>query len=162
LTQQRRIFTDGRSFPAEDEFETSFQGYSIGKWIDEDGDGRYDVLEVETRLLKNPRTFDPSGTPFHKDGKTIIKERLFLDPADRNILHDVITTYDNALTRPWVVDKKYVRVPQPIFVEASCPEGNPHLRIGGEFYMRGVDDLLMPAKKNQRPPDLRHFKSAPK
>jgi hypothetical protein len=34
----RRIYTDGRDFPADE--EPSFSGYSIGKWIDEDGDGR--------------------------------------------------------------------------------------------------------------------------
>src|SRR5712671_7366185 len=43
----RRIFTDGRDWPKE--IEPTYQGYSIGRWIDEDGDGRYDVLEVETR-----------------------------------------------------------------------------------------------------------------
>src|SRR5499425_2327086 len=43
----RRIFTDGRDWP--EDIEPSYQGYSIGKWIDEDGDGVYDVLEVETR-----------------------------------------------------------------------------------------------------------------
>src|SRR5215468_687900 len=39
----RRIFTDGRSWPA-NYIEPTYQGYSIGNWIDEDGDGRYDVL----------------------------------------------------------------------------------------------------------------------
>jgi hypothetical protein len=33
-----------------------FAGYSIGKWVDEDGDGRYDVLVVETRNMKGPRS----------------------------------------------------------------------------------------------------------
>jgi hypothetical protein len=42
----RRIYTDGRDWP--EEVEPTFAGYSIGKWIDEDGDGHYDVLEVET------------------------------------------------------------------------------------------------------------------
>jgi hypothetical protein len=37
------------------EDQAMFEGYSIGKWVDEDGDGRYDVLEVETRALKGPR-----------------------------------------------------------------------------------------------------------
>jgi len=37
----RRIFTDGRDWP--ERLEPTFSGYSIGKWIDEDGDGRYDV-----------------------------------------------------------------------------------------------------------------------
>jgi hypothetical protein len=48
-----------------------FAGYSIGKWVDEDGDGRYDTLLVETRGLKNPRTYDAAGIPFHEDGLTI-------------------------------------------------------------------------------------------
>src|SRR5262249_34677656 len=36
----RRIYTDGRDWPKE--IEPTLQGYSIGKWIDEDGDGKYD------------------------------------------------------------------------------------------------------------------------
>ena len=71
----------------------TFSGYSIGRWVDEDGDGRYDVLEVETRGLKGPRIYDPSGMPLHKDNQTVIKERLFLDKANPNMLHDEITTY---------------------------------------------------------------------
>ena len=46
-TDLRRIFTDDRAWPIE--VEPTYQGYSIGRWIDEDGDGVYDVLEVETR-----------------------------------------------------------------------------------------------------------------
>src|SRR5258707_1635687 len=36
------------------DIEPTYAGYSIGKWIDS-GDGRYDVLEVETRGFKGPR-----------------------------------------------------------------------------------------------------------
>ena len=154
----RRVFTDGRDWPTD--LEPTYQGYSIGKWIDEDRDGKYDVLEVETRLLKNPRSYDPSGVPFHEDGKTVVKERIYLDKADPNLLHDDITTTDNALTRPWTVNKRYVRETRPVvWVEASCPEGNPYIRLDGEVYMRGADDLLMPAKKGQKSPDLRHFRA---
>ena len=46
-TDLRRIFTDGRPWPTD--VEPTYQGYSIGRWIDQDGDGDYDVLEVETR-----------------------------------------------------------------------------------------------------------------
>src|SRR5262245_44131871 len=49
-TTHRRIFTDGRAWPSE--VLPSYNGYSIGKWIDQDGDGRYDALEVETRGFK--------------------------------------------------------------------------------------------------------------
>ena len=48
----RRIFTDGRDWP--NDLEPTYAGYSIGNWIDTDGDGRYDVLEVETRGLQGP------------------------------------------------------------------------------------------------------------
>jgi hypothetical protein len=48
----RRIFTDGRDWPAA--IEPSYQGYSIGKWIDEDGDGRYEVLESKRAVSKVP------------------------------------------------------------------------------------------------------------
>jgi hypothetical protein len=155
LTQQRRIYTDGRSWPKD--FEPSFTGYSIGKWTDADPNGRYQTLEVETRLLKGPRTYDPSGAPLHPDNESVVTERIYLDKANHDILHDDITTVDHALTRPWTVNKRYVRVPNPIWVESSCSEGNPHVRIGKESYMLGADGLLMPAKKGQTPPDLKYF-----
>jgi hypothetical protein len=160
LTQQRRIYTDGREWPKD--FEPSFTGYSIGKWVDPDARGRYQALEVETRLLKGPRTFDPASAPLHPDNESVVKERLYLDPADPNILHDEITTFDHALTRPWTVNKRYARVSNPIWVEASCSEGNPHLRIDGQNYMMSADGHLMPAKKGQKPPDLKYFNQPPK
>jgi hypothetical protein len=32
------------------------------------------------------------------------------------------------------------------------------VEIGGESYFLGADGILMPAKKDQPPPDLRYFK----
>jgi hypothetical protein len=61
----RRIFTDGRDWPAE--IVPTYSGYSIGRWIDEDGDGQYDVLEVETRGFKGPRAYEETGLPLHVD-----------------------------------------------------------------------------------------------
>jgi hypothetical protein len=155
LGMLRRVFTDGRKFP--DGEGPSWMGYSIGRWIDEDGDGRYDVLEIETRNLKNPRTFDASGLPMHKDGQTVIKERLYLDKSDPDILYNQITTYDHALTRPWTVLKTMHRERTPIFVEAVCPEDNLQVNIGNEHYMLNSARELMPARKDQPPPDLKHF-----
>ena len=152
----RRIYTDGRDWPEDP--ERTFAGYSIGKWIDEDGDGKYDVLEIETRHLKHPRAYDASGAPLHFDAKSVVKERIYLDKADPNVLHDDITVYDDALVRPRVSNKRYIRELRPIvWVEAICPEGNPYVQLEGEIYMRGADGKLMPAKKGQRPPDLQHF-----
>jgi hypothetical protein len=155
LTMLRRIYTDGRGFPTDE--DPSWMGYSIGKWIDEDGDGRYDVLEVETRNLKNPRTFDPSGLPVHKDGATVVKERFYLDKANPDILHDQITVEDHALTRPWTVLKTMRREKKPIWVESICAEGNVHVNIGNRHYMLNGEGELMPAMKDEPPPDLKHF-----
>jgi hypothetical protein len=155
LSMLRRIYTDGRGWP--EDFEPSFMGYSIGKWLGEDKDGRYEALEVETRLLKGPRAFEATGIPLHKDNQTVVKERIYLDKADANVLHDEVTTIDHALTRPWTVTKNYRRVPKPIWVESICAEGNQHVRIGDDTYMLSADGYLMPAKKGQAPPDLRYF-----
>jgi hypothetical protein len=155
LSMLRRIYTDGRAFPTDD--DPSWMGYSIGKWVDTDGDGKYDELQVETRNLKNPRTFDPSGLPVHRDGETIVKERFFLDKAKPDTLYDEITVYDHALTRPWTVLKTMRHEKKPIWVESICAEGNVHVSIGGEQYMIGGDGLLMPFRKGQPAPDLRHF-----
>jgi len=137
-------------------------GYSIGRWIDETGSGRYSVLEIETRNMKGPRAFEPSGIPLHSDNQTVVHERMYLDKANPDILHDEITTIDHALTRPWTVNKSYQRERNPIWIEAVCNEANPHLRIGKENYMLSADGYLMPAKKNQQPPDLRYFRQSAK
>jgi hypothetical protein len=155
----RRIFTDGRHLPSE--IEPALLGYSIGQWIDEDGDGRYDVLEIETRGFKGPRAFDHSGIPVHEDNQTVVKERIYLDASNRNVLHNQITVIDHALTRPWTVNKAYRRNadPQPVWHENDCAEGNEYVVIGKETYMMSGDGYLMPVKKGQAPPDLKYFGS---
>jgi len=154
-SQPRRIYTDGRDWPKDP--DPTFTGYSIGKWIDADGDGRFDVLEVETRHLRVPRLFDQTGIPFHEDGQAVIKERIYADKANPNIIYDEITTTDNALTRPWSVKKTYRREPKVVWPENNCTEGNNDVVIGSESYLLSADGFLMPVKKDQPPPDLRYF-----
>jgi len=151
----RRIYTDGRDWPQD--IDPTFAGYSIGQWIDAGGTGRYNVLEVETRGFKGPRSYDNTGLPLHKDNQSVIKERIFQDRADPNILYDEITTIDHALTRPWTATKKYRLVQRPVWHESVCAENNPHVEIDKQGYMLSADGLLMPAKKDQPPPDLRYF-----
>jgi hypothetical protein len=156
---KRRIFTDGRGWS--EYMEPSFDGYSIGNWIDTDGDGRYDVLEVETRAFKGPRSYDASGLPLHRDNQSVIKERIHLDKGNPNLLHDDITVIDNGLTRPWTVHKTYRRNPnsQPVWIDYICAEGNQLVRIAGQNYMVSGDGYLMPTRKGQAPPDLKYFKT---
>jgi hypothetical protein len=153
----RRIYTDGRDFPKDE--EPTYIGYSIGKWIDDDGDGRYDTLEVETRSFKGPRTLEPSGLPLHEDNQTIVKERLSLDKTNKDVMHNEITVFDHAFTKPWTVTKTYQRVPNDHWYEDNCSEANNHIIVGKENYFLSGDGYLMPARKDQAPPDLRYFKT---
>src|SRR5215469_2373900 len=161
IRDNRRIYTDGRDWP-KNEIDPSFAGYSIGRWIDSTGSGRYDTLEVETRGFKGPRFYDDTGLPLQQDNQTIVRERLYTDATDRDVMHDSITVIDHALTRPWSAVKNYRRTLEahPYWSENSCVEENQHVRIGPESYMLSGDGLLMPVKKGQPPPDLRYFKSA--
>ncbi len=141
----RRIYTEtganGRPIPS-----PPSAGYSLGKWVDEDGDGKYDVLEVETRFLKLPRGYDITGIPFHEDGEAVIKERIYLDKADPNTLLDEITVLDHALTRPYV--KPAEGHPQSqsaagLAFWTSAPEDNTWVKIGDQPYYLSADGMLM-------------------
>jgi len=162
LPIHRRIFTDGRDWPRE--IEPTFQGYSIGQWLDTTGSGRYDLLEVETRGFKGPRSLDNSGLPLHADNQTVIKERIYFDKSDPSLLHDEMTMTDDALTRPWNALKSYRRSAEkyPVWREENCPEITLLTKIGDEVYFKGADGKLLPTRKDQPPPDLRYFKQTPK
>ena len=152
----RRIYTDGRDFPTDQ--EPSFAGYSIGKWLDTDGDGRFDTLEVETRNFKGPRTVESTGIPLHEDNQTVVRERLFIDKSDREVMHNIISIIDHAFARPWTVDKRYRHIREVSWFEDNCNENNHHVVIGKQNYYTSADGYLMPARKDQAPPDLRYFK----
>jgi hypothetical protein len=158
----RRIYTDGRDWPKDTEL--TYAGYSIGHWVDENGDGKYSMLEVETRFLKGPRGYDTSGLPFDKDNQTIIKERIRLDKGDPNTLVLETTVIDHALTRPYTKVQKVTRNPnpRPAWHSDVCSQDNTWVKIGEEPYYLSSDGKLMPSKKDQPPPDLSYFKEAPK
>jgi hypothetical protein len=153
--QPRRIYTDGRTMPKDT--EPTWPGYSIGKWLDTDGDGKWDMLEVETRNLKGPRVFEASGIPLHRDNESIITERITLDKENKDILRYEITTIDKALTKPWVVMKTFHRERNVMWYEENCGENNNHVVVGKEFYFLSADGYLMPIRKDQPPPDTRYF-----
>jgi len=163
IHDDRRIFTDGRDWPQGD-VDPTFSGYSIGKWLDQSGSGKYDLLEIETRLIKGPRTLD-GLLPTHKDNQTIVKERVYLDKTNPDILHDQITVIDHAYTRPLTIMRNYPRYQNPGptgWPEEVCAENNVHVNVGKEDYYVSADGYLMPIKKNQGPPDLRYFKPVAK
>ena len=155
----RRIFTDGRAWPAS--IDPLWMGYSIGHWEDESADGKYRTLAIETRSFKGPRIVDGSGIPLHADNQTIIKEHVSLDPTNADVLRDEITLIDHALTRPWTVTRSYKRNRGLPPAEYSCGENNEHVFIHNEAYFLSADGYLMPTRKDQPPPDARYFSNAP-
>ncbi|HLQ91432.1 MAG TPA: hypothetical protein VK148_15505 [Xanthobacteraceae bacterium] len=159
MSPLRRIYTDAREFPKEEaDALRNFSGYSVGKWSDTDNDGTYDTLEVETRYMQGPRLFDSTGIPLHKDNQTVVKEKLYLDKADRNILRNEITTIDNALTKPWTVNRFYRRVVNnPIYEEYNCTEDNRWITIGDKLYLLDGEGYVMPIQKDQPPPDPKYL-----
>ena len=159
MNEFRRIYTDGRKWP--EDIEPSYAGYSIGQWNDENKDGHY-VLSVETRAMKGPRTFDASGVPMDKDNDTVVKERIYLDKNDLNLLHDEVTTIDKALTKPWTVTRSYHREREPVWTEFVCSEDNHQVQLGKEVYVISDQGFLTPTRAGQPAPDLKYFNAAKK
>jgi hypothetical protein len=151
----RRIYTDGRDFPAP--LDPTWMGYSIGHWESAGADGKYDTLVIETRGIKGPRILDGSGIPFHDDNQTIIRERLSLDPANPDRLLNEISLIDHAFTQPWTATRSYKRDRSAPYVEFDCREANQHVVVGPETYFVSSDGFLMPTRKDQSPPDTRYF-----
>ena len=73
--------------------------------------------------------------------------------------YDEVTVIDNALTRPWTVNREYVRK-DPLWLETICGEDEHQTRIGKEDYFVSGDGYLMPTRKDQPPPDLKKFDQA--
>lgn len=145
-SQLRRIYTDGRDWP--DYILPSFNGYSIGEWHDEDGDGVYDMLAVETRAMKGPRSFDSTGVPLHENEQTLVFEEFRL--VDENTLEDRITTHDDALIMPWTINQRYSRQTEDVvWTEYACAENNRHLKLGDEWYFVEDDGSLAPTREGQ-------------
>jgi len=51
---------------------------------------------------------------------------------------------------------------RPDWPEAYCTESSAYIGIGKDNYFLSGDGLLMPARKDQPPPDLRYFKQTQK
>lgn len=144
--QFRRVYTDGRDWPAY--ILPAFNGYSIGEWYDENGDGSYDMLAIETRALKGPRSFDSTGTPLHPNNETVVLEELRL--VDEMTMQNTITTIDDALTGPWTVIQTYERqLDNIVWAEYACAENNRHLKLGDEWYFINDDGTLDPTREGQ-------------
>ena len=146
-SQVRRIYTDGRGWPSY--ILPEFNGYSIGQWHDENKDGVYDMLSIETRGIKGPRSIDSTGVVLHENNQTVVREEI--RRIDENTMEDRITTIDDAFTKPWTIQQRYRHVAKDIvWVEYVCAEGNRHIKLGNEWYFLNEDEgILEPTREGQ-------------
>lgn len=146
-SQVRRIYTDGRGWPGY--ILPEFNGYSIGEWHDENKDGVLDMLSIETRGIKGPRSIDSTGVVLHENDQTVVREEI--RRIDENTMEDRITTIDDAFTGPWTINQRYRHVAKDIvWVEYVCAEGNRHIKLGDEWYfLNDADGILEPTREGQ-------------
>ena len=117
----RRIPTDGRKHPAEDELTPTFMGDSVGHW-------EGDTLVVDTIGLRDDTVFDASGSS-HSD-KMHVVERIRLLSPDK--LEDAMTIEDPvAFERPWQVTHTYDRKRDWQIMEFVCEENNRGINPDG-------------------------------
>ena len=111
--QTRRIYTDGRPLPPDDEVDITYNGYSVGHF-------EGDVLVADTNGMRGDTNLESSGLP-HSDAIRA-HERIWL--ADDNTLKDEITLTDSkAFTKPWTVTKTFHRAkPGAELIEYVCLE----------------------------------------
>jgi hypothetical protein len=105
----RRIWTDGRGHPADDESNPSFEGHSIGHW-------EGDALVVDTRQIY------PEAELFFGltvTDKAVIRERITL--ADKNTLRiDTVVEDDELFTEPWRYTRYFGREYRESVPYESC------------------------------------------
>jgi hypothetical protein len=104
----RQVFTDGRGFPKE--MESTWLGYSIGKW-------EGDTFVVETRGLNDQTYLDDGGHPHSEVFHSVERFRR------RDFGHmDIQFTIDDAkaYTRPWNVTIHFELFPDNEIMESVC------------------------------------------
>jgi hypothetical protein len=121
--QLRRIYTDGRGHPPEDEQFDSWTGHSIGRW-------EGDTLVVDTITMRGDTPYDRTGSP-HSD-KVHLTERMRLAAPDQ--LENAMTIEDPvAFTKPWQVNRRYRRLPPATFVsDVICTESQHSPIVNGQ------------------------------
>jgi hypothetical protein len=103
-SETRHIYTDGRSFPPEDELWPTLLGRSIGHW-EQTREGQ--TLVVETISVRTGIWADL--TPAMLSGQEKFLERI--RQIDANTLEDQVAITDPvALTKPWTFTKHYTRM----------------------------------------------------
>jgi hypothetical protein len=122
----RRIWTDGRGHPSDDESNPSFQGHSIGHW-------EGDTLVVETAQIY------PEAELFFGmtvTDKTVIKERINLFDKD-TLRIDTIVDDAELFTKPWAYTRYYRREDREAVPYERCTLADRAKKVGDKLI--GID-----------------------
>jgi len=112
----RRIFMDGRPFPAEP--DPSYFGDSRGHW-------EGDTLVVETRNTREGQRLGLVGV--YNSDALVINERIYLDEKNPDQLHLDFTYVDpNVLEQPWHMNHTFRRDRTWDMLEYICDENDRH------------------------------------
>ena len=159
IHDSRRIFTDGRDWPTQS--RADLRGL-LDRQMDRRGRrrplrrarGRDPRLQGPAHLRRQ-RPAAPRRQPDHRQGAHLSRQ-----DRSRACCTTRSPCIDHALTRPWTVTKNYRREPDRIRSGArwSAPRTTSTSAIGKDDYFLSADGFLMPARKDQAPPDLRYFK----
>ena len=96
------------------------------------------------------------------DNQTVVRRRIFIDQSDQRSRMTRSPSSTTRVDAAWTVMKNYRRVADRDRSGPSECESNNHVVIANQHYVLSADGLLMPAQKDQPPPDLRYFKPKPK
>jgi hypothetical protein len=133
----RRIWTDGRGHPSDDESNPSFEGHSIGHW-------EGDTLVVDTRQIY-PEAELTFGLPV--TDKTVMKERISL--LDKNTLRiDTSVEDDELFTKPWVFTRYYRREEREAVPYERCTLADRAKKVGDKLI--GIDFDVNRAKPGDK------------
>ena len=134
-----RIYTDGRKFPPSDELWGTYTGASIGRW-------EGDTLVFETISMKgskeNDVILDRTGLTLSDKARIVTRMRK----TDDMTLEAVMTIEDPvALTKPWVVTKRYRKQPPNTWVwDYACAENNRNpISPSGRTLTTGPDGKIL-------------------
>lgn len=118
LMMVRRIFTDGRELPAQDELDPNYYGYSSGHW-------EGDTLVVKTIGTKAGQRLGEAG--ISNSDELTIHERIYLDAENKDLMHLDFTFEDpNVLAQPWHRNHTFRRDRSWDILEYICDENDRH------------------------------------
>src|SRR5439155_1363891 len=132
-----------------------------GQWqrVPDGGPPRYDPSKPDGRGQQAPlteeyrRIHEASMADQATGGQGLYISSVKCIPMGMPYTMSIVFPFEFVIT-----DKKnYAQQPVVVWPENNCTEGNSDVVIGDEQYMIGGDGNLMPVRKGQKPPNLRHF-----